>query len=48
MGNSFINSYGSYEDWGYYSNNLELQVLDSIGNIVFESEGFANYKIIEG
>ena len=47
MGNSFINSYGSYKDWGYYSNNLELQVLDSIGNIVFESEGFANYKIIE-
>jgi hypothetical protein len=44
----FIYSYGSYEDWGYYSYNLELQVLDSLGNIVFESDGFANYKIIEG
>lgn len=44
----FVNSYGSIEEWGQKSYNLELQVIDANGNIVCQSEGFRNYDTMEG
>ncbi len=45
---SFVNNYGSIEEWGQKSYNLELQVTDSNGNIIFQSEGFDSYFTLEG
>jgi hypothetical protein len=44
----FVNNYGWIEDWGQKSYSLELQVVDSNGDIICESEGFVNYNILEG
>jgi hypothetical protein len=44
----FVNSYGSINDWGEKSYNLELQVIDLSGKIIFESNRFSEYNTIEG
>jgi hypothetical protein len=44
----FVNSYGSIDEWGQKSYNLELQVLDSAGNIICQSDGFDSYSSMEG
>ena len=44
----FVNNYGSIEEWGQKSYSLELQVVDSNGDIICESEGFVNYNVLEG
>ena len=33
---------------GQKSYSLELQVVDSNGDIICESEGFVNYNVLEG
>jgi hypothetical protein len=45
---SFVNNYGSIEEWGQKSFNLEIQVVDANGNIVCQSEGFSKYETMEG
>ena len=44
----FLNEYGSIKDWGENSYNVEIQVIDLNGNIIFQSEGFSNYSKIPG
>ena len=44
----FVNSYGSIDEWGQKSYNLELQVVDTSGNIVCQSEGYDSYATMEG
>jgi hypothetical protein len=44
----FVNSYGSIDEWGHKSYNIELQVVDSSGNIVLQSDGFESYSSMQG
>lgn len=34
----FVNNYGSIKDWGEEGYNVEIQVIDSNGNTVYQSE----------
>lgn len=44
----FLNNHGSIDDWEQMFLIVELQVLDSNGNIVFQSDGFDSYSTLEG
>lgn len=44
----FVNNYGSIDDWGQKSYNIELQVVDSNSSVVCQTEGFVNYNTLEG
>lgn len=44
----FVNNYGSIDDWGQKSYNIELQVVDSISSVICQTEGFVNYNTLEG
>jgi hypothetical protein len=43
-----VNSYGSIEEWGQKSYNIELQVIDTVGNIICQSDGLDSYSSMEG
>ena len=43
-----MNSYGSIEEWGQKSYNIELQVIDTVGNIICQSDVLDSYSSMEG
>lgn len=44
----FVNNYGSIKDWGEEGYTVEIQVIDSNGNTIYQSEGFGNYSDLPG
>jgi hypothetical protein len=44
----FLKNHGTIDDWEQMYLIVELQVLDSNGNIIFQSEDFGNYDTMEG